>query len=286
MLAQWLSRFLVGFLDQRQRADLRRRSRSTGASSPSRRCWRSATCLVFGLMPAIRATGTSPGRGDESRQPRLDRHARAVRSAARARRRAGGAVARAGRRRAALRPQPAQPDDDRRRLPAGRSAGGEPRSAESRRPGGAADRAVRRHHRTPRRAAGRDVSGAGVHRAGQRQRLEQQHRRRRRAAAGQRQLQQRQRRLLQDDGHADAGRARPSTRRTLSASEKVAIVTEVFARKYFPNQNPIGEVFQIEEGARAAAAVLAHRRRRERHEVHRPARGVHAARVLLGIAGG
>jgi len=32
------------------------------------------------------------------------------------------------------------------------------------------------------------------------------------------------------------------------ASEKVAIVTEGFARKYFPNQNPVGEVFQIEEG--------------------------------------
>ena len=33
------------------------------------------------------------------------------------------------------------------------------------------------------------------------------------------------------------------------ASEKVAIVTEGFARQYFPNQNPVGEVFQIEEGA-------------------------------------
>jgi predicted permease len=32
------------------------------------------------------------------------------------------------------------------------------------------------------------------------------------------------------------------------ASEKVAIVTEGFARKYFPNQNPVGQVFQIEEG--------------------------------------
>jgi len=32
------------------------------------------------------------------------------------------------------------------------------------------------------------------------------------------------------------------------ASEKVAVVTDGFARKYFPNQNPIGQVFQIEEG--------------------------------------
>jgi putative ABC transport system permease protein len=30
-------------------------------------------------------------------------------------------------------------------------------------------------------------------------------------------------------------------------SEKVAIVTESFARKYFPNQNPVGQTFQIEE---------------------------------------
>jgi putative ABC transport system permease protein len=32
------------------------------------------------------------------------------------------------------------------------------------------------------------------------------------------------------------------------ASEKVAVVTEGFARKYLPNQNPIGQAFQIEEG--------------------------------------
>ena len=36
--------------------------------------------------------------------------------------------------------------------------------------------------------------------------------------------------------------------RDTPASEKVVIVTEGFARKYFPNQNPIGQVFQIEEG--------------------------------------
>jgi putative ABC transport system permease protein len=32
-------------------------------------------------------------------------------------------------------------------------------------------------------------------------------------------------------------------------SEKVVIVTEGFARKYFPHQNPVGQLFQIEEGA-------------------------------------
>ena len=30
--------------------------------------------------------------------------------------------------------------------------------------------------------------------------------------------------------------------------KKSSIVTEGFARKYFPNQNPVGQVFQIEEG--------------------------------------
>ena len=34
-------------------------------------------------------------------------------------------------------------------------------------------------------------------------------------------------------------------------SEKVVIVTEGFARKYFPNQNPVGQMFQVEEGAGA-----------------------------------
>jgi putative ABC transport system permease protein len=38
-----------------------------------------------------------------------------------------------------------------------------------------------------------------------------------------------------------------SERDTL-ASEKVSVVTEGFVRKYFANQNPIGQVFQVEEG--------------------------------------
>jgi predicted permease len=41
---------------------------------------------------------------------------------------------------------------------------------------------------------------------------------------------------------------RPFNAQDVPASEKVVIVTEGFARKYFPNQNPIGQVFQIEEG--------------------------------------
>jgi putative ABC transport system permease protein len=40
------------------------------------------------------------------------------------------------------------------------------------------------------------------------------------------------------------------------ASEKVVIVTEGFARKYFPNQNPVGQMFQVEEGAGAPRPYL------------------------------
>jgi len=39
-------------------------------------------------------------------------------------------------------------------------------------------------------------------------------------------------------------------------SEKVVIVTEGFARKYFPNQNPVGQMFQVEEGAGAPRPYL------------------------------
>ena len=56
---------------------------------------------------------------------------------------------------------------------------------------------------------------AGVHRAGERQRLEQPHRHRRRARSRHRQLQQRRRRLLPDDG--DAARRRPRLRRARHA---------------------------------------------------------------------
>jgi predicted permease len=41
---------------------------------------------------------------------------------------------------------------------------------------------------------------------------------------------------------------RPFNARDTTTSEKVVIVTEGFARKYFPNRNPVGQVFQIEEG--------------------------------------
>ena len=61
LLAQWLSRFLVGFLTTDNEPHLRRALRSTGASSPSPPRSPLATCLLFGLLPAIRATRTAPG---------------------------------------------------------------------------------------------------------------------------------------------------------------------------------------------------------------------------------
>ena len=41
---------------------------------------------------------------------------------------------------------------------------------------------------------------------------------------------------------------RTFSERDTPASEKVAVVTEGFVRKYLANQNPIGQVFQVEEG--------------------------------------
>ena len=61
-LARAVAQPLHGRLpDDREQPHLRRRSRSTGASSPSPRCLACVTCLIFGLVPAIRATGTAPG---------------------------------------------------------------------------------------------------------------------------------------------------------------------------------------------------------------------------------
>ena len=114
----WLSQFLVGFLT----TDIESHFRCALALD-----WRIfaftaalalATCLLFGLLPAIRATRTRAGRRDESGQPRLHRHARAFRPAPGARGRAGRAVAGARGRRAVVRAQPPQPDDARRRASA------------------------------------------------------------------------------------------------------------------------------------------------------------------------
>ena len=52
-----------------------------------------------------------------------------------------------------------------------------------------------------------------------------------------------------------------------------------------PDANPIGQMFQIDEPPGRPRPLHPDRRRGQGHEVHRPARGIHAARVLLRVAG-
>ena len=186
------------------------------------------TCLIFGLVPAIRATGTAPGaamkagsRGSTDTRERFGmRRALVVAQVALSLvlvvgallfvrslrnlmtldagfRQDGILVANLDLRRAGV------PEERRTALFADLTA--------------KLARAARRH-----------VRGAGVHRPGQRQRLEQRHRHRRQGLHRQRQLQQRQRRLLPDDGDAAAGGARFRRPRTARRRSGSAIVTELF----------------------------------------------------------
>ena len=68
-------------------------------------------------------------------------------------------------------------------------------------------------------------------------------------------------------------------------AEQSAIVTELFARTFFHGQDPIGNDVSDRRATRPAAAAQPHRRRGEGHEVHRPARGVHAVGLLSRGAG-
>ena len=206
MLAQWLSRFLVGFLTSDNApifVDLALDWRIFAFTA----ALAVATCLVFGLMPAIRVTGTAPGaamkagsRGSSDTRERFGlRRALVVVQVALSLVLVVGALLFVRSLRNLM------------TIDAGfRQDGLLVVNLDLRKAGVPAERRTALYDEiTGRacRAARRDVSGAGVHRPGERQRLEQQHRRPRRAAAGQRQLQQRQRRLLQDDGDADAERA-------------------------------------------------------------------------------
>ncbi len=151
------------------------------------------------------------GVGHEGGQPRIHRFARAVWPAARPGGRASGAVAGARGRRAALRAKPAQSDGPRCRLPAGRRARRQSRPAGRRHAGRRASLLVSRSDGSRPRGSGRGRRGGGVHRPGQRIRLEQQHRHRRKDLQRSRsrgELQQRRSGLLQDHGHAAAGRTR------------------------------------------------------------------------------
>ena len=93
-----------------------------------------------------------------------------------------------------------------------------------------------------------------------------------------------QRRLLQDHGHAAAGRARlrrpRSARRREVGDRHRAVRAQVLRR---PGSDRQG--VPARRAAGSSADARSHRRRRQGHEVHRPARGIHAAGVLRRVAG-
>ena len=70
-----VSAVLVAFAHTAERSRLRRPRRSTGACSRSSPLLAAATCLLFGLMPAIRATATSPGAAMKAGSRGIDRQA-------------------------------------------------------------------------------------------------------------------------------------------------------------------------------------------------------------------
>ena len=153
---------------------VRRPGARTGASS------RFTALLAVVDLPALRPRAgdprhrAPPGRAMKAGSRGIDRRPRALRRAPRAGRRAGRAVAGAGRRRAAVRAQPAQSDDARCRLPAGRRARRQPRPATRRRSRRASHRAVadadrragaraaRRRAPRRRRSSSRSAAAAGT----------------------------------------------------------------------------------------------------------------------------
>ena len=224
--------------------------RHDGASSWTSLDWRvfaftaslaAATCLLFGLVPAMRATAQAPGaamkagsRGTTDSRERFGlRRALVVAQVALSLVLVVGALlfVRSLRNLMTL-------DAG---LYARTAARRQPRLAARRRSRGAPDRALRGHHgpRLRRLPGVSDaaqafivpISGSGV---------EQQHRHRRQEAEGERQLQPRERALLPDDGHAAAGRARfrrarhaPGRQRRRSSPNR--------SPGYFSNgANPIG----------------------------------------------
>ena len=145
------------------------------------------------------------GRRDEGGEPRIDRFARTLRSPPQPRGRAGRALARPRRRRAAVRPEPAESHAPRRRLPPGWGTRREPRPARVRYRRAGPPRRVRGVVGAAAGAARRRRRGRSVHRPGQWIGLEQPDRDRRRRAHPERQLQRGRTRVLPHHGDADAG---------------------------------------------------------------------------------
>ena len=203
LLAQWLSRALVAFLSTdstRLFVDL----------SPDWRLFAFIAalavlaCLLFGLTPALKATGANPGRTMQAGgRSTTDSHERfAIRRALVVVQVALSLVLIVGA--AALRTQPAQPHHARSGIPAGRPSRRKRRRPSITGPRGRAPAAVRAGDGACACRAWCAVRGRGLHRADERLGMEQQHRDRRREAGRHRQLQSRRRRLLPGDGNAAA----------------------------------------------------------------------------------
>ena len=261
---------------------LRRRWPSTGACSRSPPRWPPRPAWSFGLMPAIRATATPPGRGDEGGQPRIHRHPRALRPAPRAGRRAGRAVAGAGGRRAAVRAQPAQPDDARPRVPPGRrrrrraSTARKPASPPNERPPRSTRRSLdaparaARRRRPPRRSSScRSAAASGTTTSSSAASSRRSNVNFNASSPG----------YFRTMGTPLRGRAATSTIATRRGRRRWRSSPRRSRRSSSPARTPIGQAFQIDGAARRAAAASTDRRRRQGHEIHRPARAVHAARL-------
>ena len=246
-LAVWLSQFLVGFLttdSNRIFVALSLDWRIFGFAA----ALALATCLLFGLLPAIRATRTPPGaamkagsRGSTDTRERFGlRRALVIAQVALSLVLVVGALlfVRSLRNLTMLDPGFAQD-------------GVVIASLDLRRTGIVSEQLpsrVRADHRAPGRAARRAGRRPGLHRAGQRQRVEQQHPRRRKEAERASQFQRRERRLFPGRWKRRCCWAARSTIASITrGSKKVAIVNESFVKKFFADRNPIGQGFQIEE---------------------------------------
>ena len=247
VLAQWLSHTLVTFLNTENVTlfvDL----------SPDWRLFAFigglavVASVLFGLSPALKATGTNRVPGDAGGWAIVHGLARAPSDAPRVGRRAGRALDRADRRRGPPRTQPAQSGDPRSRLPAGRADRGGRRSpsgdgARTRRHPHCAVHGGRRSRATDPRRAPRV---GGLHRPAERIGMEPERHRQRRDEGRGHQPESRRPRVLRDDGDAVVGWAgvRPggSPRNGGGGDRQRAVRDE----STLGDPKPIGRTFQVD----------------------------------------
>ncbi len=221
------------------------------------------TCLLFGLLPAIRATAQTPGaamkagsRGTTDSRERFGiRRVLVVAQVALSLVLVVGALLFVR----SLR----NLTDARRRVPSGRHSRDESRFAPRRHSRGAANGALRGHHGAHSAPARCDRRGAGVHRADQRFWLEQQHRHRRKEVEGERQFQPRERPIISGRWARRCSPAATSTHATPSAEPTSRSSPNRSRASFFGGRNPVGQTFQIDEAAGQAPAGLSNCRIRE-----------------------